>query len=101
MFLFDILGISLLMNGLFTSASNLGSRYHGNDDSIFCFLWLFKDFFRVFSCQNMNVILGDTYMTLDFKESPGIAVWDRFTVDRRLRLLCEISVPRNSRNIYC
>ena len=47
------------------------------------------------------MILSDTYMTLDFEESPRIAVWDRFTVNRRLRLLCEISVPRNSRKIYC
>ena len=46
------------------------------------------------------MILSDTYMTLDFEEWPRIAVWDRFTVNRRLRSLCEISVPRNGRNIY-
>lgn len=46
------------------------------------------------------MILSDTYTTQDFEESPRVAVWDRFTVKRRLRSLCEISVPRNSRNIY-
>lgn len=89
------------MNGLFTSGSNLSSRCHGNVGSIVCFFVAVDRFFCVFSCRNTNGILSDTYMTRDFEESPRTAVWDRFTVNRKLRLLCEISVPRNSRNIYC
>ena len=54
-------------------------------------------FFCVFSCRNTNGILSDTYMTRDFEERHEL----QSGINRRLRLLCEISVLRNSRNIYC